>query len=409
MADVTAGVKKLTDELDVINNSLKGRKTIECAKVLADIPTNNSKEDMFGVIKELYNFSKKVLTNIGTASDNSIAPAEDIKSLIKQQLTDVLPGLLKEALENHSASATKMPQIEMKDTRPSTSHTLLVENMVSEENEEPNKMTEQEWTTIVKQDVQNSLKSVPVMKANPLVVDGAAKLHFKSKEHMDQAQEALKSKYKLTPKTEERKRLDPKLTISDISTDITSKEDLEEKLLEKNGFIKELKDDDEMFKIVFFDKRDKFAVLQVSAKIREAIRQNRDRVFVDLEQHQVRDRVHVVQCFHCQGYGHMSGSPYCGQKDSDPTCFYCAGSHASKDCNRKKEKKTGSIKCINCEKSKNHAIKSKCNTHKASDNLCPFYVKEKIRIMSRTDGYSEESKNNYLQRVKEQQARRKRV
>ena len=399
MADVKA---KLTEELETINNSLKGKKTIENAQVVKDLPTNNSKDDMFGVIKELYKFSKKVLSHIGPADDRKLP--DDVTSLFTQQLADVLPGLLKEALDNHSSTlgTTAKEAVKDKVTVPSTSHTLVIENMQSgkDTEEDSSEITEQSWANKVKSDVRQKLKSVPVIKAS--ASNGAAKLHFTTREHMDLAQEALKSEYKVTSKTHERKLLDPKLTISDIDSDIDSKDVLEDKILEKNDFIKDLKESGEMVKIVFFDKKDRFAVLQVSAVVREAIRQNDDRVCVDLERHRVRDRIHVIQCFHCQEYGHMSNSTYCKQKDSAATCFYCAGSHASKECNRKKEKKTETIKCSNCAKSNNPNVKRKCNTHKASDNLCPSYVREKERMMDRTAG-CEEAKNFYRQRVKEQQ------
>ena len=144
---------------------------------------------------------------------------------------------------------------------------------------------------------------------------------------MDQAKEALQEKYKVTSKTREIKKLDPKVTIADIDSDVTSKEVLVDKLLEKNDFLKALHSGGGVFKVVFFDEKDRFAVLQVSPEIREAIKQRGDKLCLDLQQHLVRDRIHVIQCYHCQEYGHMSGSPFCKQKDSSPTCFYCAGPH----------------------------------------------------------------------------------
>ena len=126
-------------------------------------------------------------------------------------------------------------------------------------------------------------------------------------------------------------------------------------------------------------------------------------LFLDLQHHHVRDRFHVVQCYHCQGYGHTY--KFCREKDSAPTCYYCAGSHRSDKCKRREEKH---LKCVNCASSKNRAEKLKCATHKASDSLCPFYIREKLRTMARTPG-CDESKNVYHQRVKEHQRRRGRI
>lgn len=208
------------------------------------------------------------------------------------------------------------------------------------------------------------------------------------------------NKYKVYPKSEDQKKLEPKLTISNLDPDVTTKEKLQEELLDENECIKELNGAEKM-KVVFLDNDNHFAVIQVSAEIREAIRINGDRVHLGLQSHRVRDRIHVVQCYHCQEFGHTSGSRYCKSKDSDSTCFFCAGSHASRDCRSKKDRRTDKIKCSNCSKSRSHAEKSAAATHKASDSLCPFYVREKERMMSRTMGCTEQTKNSYRLRVQE--------
>ena len=399
--------KKLSDELDVINNSLKGRKSIESVSAITEIPTTNSKDDLFKCIKELYTFSRKALGHIQTSATESSPTAKDIESLIKKQLTDVLPGLLDAALQNHKSEVETLKEDKVKETTPSFNHTMDIE-MIPVEGEEKKEISQTDWTTIVKTDVRGACKSVPLKKAAYDPTTGATRLHFDTKEHMDKAHDALKSKYKLTPKSEERKKLDPKITISGLDPEIATKEKLEEELLNKNVFIKDLKDGGELLKIVFLDRDERFAVVQVSPQIREAIRQNEDRVCIDLERYHVRDRIHVVQCYHCQEYGHMSGSRYCKQKESGPTCFYCSGTHSSKDCNDRKKRNQDKIKCSNCAKSKNRTERDSCKSHKASDNLCPFYVREKERTMSRTAG-CEESKNAYLQRVKELQRKHGRV
>ena len=233
------------------------------------------------------------------------------------------------------------------------------------------------------------------------VSGGTAILNFASKAHLDEAKEALSLKYKVSSKSEDRKKLDPKLTIRDIPTDIISKETLEEKLLEKNENMKSIK-------VVFFDDKQRYAVIQVSAETRESIRRNGDCVNIDLSEHYVTDRFHVIQCYHCQEFGHMANSRYCKDKDKDPTCFYCGGSHTSRDCMNKKDNKIKKMKCSNCCKSRNPSEKNSAATHKASDNLCPSFVRERAAIMSRTAG-CEQAKNSYIQRIKEAKARLGRV
>ena len=396
--------KKLNDELEMINKSLKGKKTIESAKTLSELPTNNSKDDLFNVIKELFKLTKKALSHIPPDTTGSVASDNSgLEDLIRKQLTEVLPGLLQSALQDQTPQVQVKSETITREDKPVTMHTLVIEKKAENGDE---KITEEEWTTVVKKDVKGKLKNVPVIKATSS--NGGAKLHFKSKEHLDRAQEALKEEYKVTSKSEEKKKLNPKLTIADIDPDVTSDEMLLNGLLNKDDDIRCLKEAGELLKVVFFDKGERFAVIQVSPKIREVIRRNRDRVCIDLQYYNVKDRIHVIQCYHCQEYGHMSSSPYCKQKDQDPTCFYCAGKHASKDCRNKKDKKTSSLKCSNCAKSKNRNERNTCGTHKASDTLCPFYVRERERVMSRTAG-CEETKNVYLRKVKELRQRYGRV
>ena len=394
-----ATLKKMTDELEVINKSLKGTKTIDSATAVKDIPTTNSKEDLFKVMKELYVFSKKALTLIPPETKMAVSgpDANTIENIIKKQLTDFLPGLLKSALQT-LPDAHAQPGVAREEKPLPAKHTLTIERKVGDDEEEVKPITESDWVTVVRSDVKRELKAVPVQRAS--VNNGAATLNFTSKTHLDEAQKVLAAKYKVSPMSADRKKLDPKLTISDINPDVTTKEMLVEELLDKNENIRDLKEAGKMIKAVFFDLKERFAVIQVAPEIRESIRQYSDKVYLGLEVHHVRDRIHVIQCYHCQEYGHMTGSKFCRQKDADPTCFYCAGSHASKDCPHKRDRRTQQIRCSNCSKSRNHSEKNGAGTHKASDNLCPSYVRERERIMTRTTG-CEQAKNAYLQRVKE--------
>ena len=399
----------LREELQEISDSIKGKIKIESANCFKDLELNSSRESLFVTIKALYDFSKKLISQLdqSPSEEKSGSPvtADDVNSLVKKQLTEVLPGLLKDALENHSSSnsPTSVLANVVKDEEPIKKHMIVLEKLDNEEDTEKT-ITNMSWSTVVSKDVTETLKTVPVMRAQ--AVQGTAKLQFKSEADMSRAHEALKSKYKVTSssKTQEIKKLDPKLTISDLHSGIKSAEELDNMISEKNDFIKKLRDNGETLQVVFLDKKGgKFAVIRVSPKIREAIRKNGDKIFLDLQQHYVRDRIHIVQCYHCQNYGHTA--IHCHQKESSPTCYHCAGSHRSDQCRRKEERH---LKCSNCAKSFNRSEKMKSNTHNASDNLCPFFVREKLRTMARTPG-CEDSKNGYFQRVQEHQRRLGRV
>ena len=79
----------------------------------------------------------------------------------------------------------------------------------------------------------------------------------------------------------------------------------------------------------------------------------------------VVDRVHVIQCYKCQGFHHTADSCV-----KDTVCGFCAGNHMSKDCNVKSS--SGFIPtCPNC------SITGKdCVSHVANSFQCPIY-KEK--------------------------------
>ena len=382
---------ELKQELDIINGSFIGGKNIDQVNDLNDIVTTNTRTHLFSMVKELYKFAEKAVMMI---SSETAEPTESVKleDLIKKQLTEVLPGLLQSALKEQMPLTKETPkEVEVKSR---TVHTLLVEKKSDNEDD---KITENEWVRSTKSDVKTKLQKVKVL--NAAASNGTATLRFETKQHLDQAKKALQEEYKVTPTSEEKKKLNPKLSISDIDRDINSKELLMSEILDKDNRLKALKDEGETLEVSYFHKEQRYAVIQVSPKIREIIRANGDRMSIGLMYYNVRDRIHVIQCYHCQQYGHMAGSPYCKQKGQDATCFYCAGSHASKDC-RKKLNQDKHVKCSNCAQSKNRSESAACTTHKASDTLCPFYIRERVRVMSRTAG-CEEAKNFYIKKTQE--------
>ena len=390
----------MKEELELLNkNGLKGKNTIESAKVVTDTDTTNRREDLFTVIKDLYKFSRKAL-NLAKPSENACVQQDisNIEEVIKKQLADVLPGLLKTALSEVPA-LQKETSAKKATAAPPVRHTVtLTKVKEADGGNSSSTISERQWSEVVRSDLKGSLKDVPVKNAT--FANGTATLDFTSKAHMETAQKTLSAKYEVSSKSEDQKKLDPKLTIYDVDTDVTNKEQLLEELLEKNQEIRALNVNNQI-KVVFYNRDQRQAVIQVSASIREVIRQNGDQVHLALGCHRVRDRIHVIQCYHCQEFGHMAGTAYCKNKDKDPVCFYCAGKHRSRDCNCRKERKVTKIRCHNCAKSRNSTDKATANTHKASDTLCPFYIRERARIMSRTAG-CEQAKNVYLQKTKEQ-------
>jgi len=394
-------IQTMTDELEQLNkNSFIGTCTLESAKAVTGIASSNSRERLFNVVKDLFAFSKKALTLVKSSDENTTG--QDNQNL-EEILRKVMPGLLKETLSSLSPVQTHPEPAQEEKPLPDM-HTLTIQNLKPEGEEEVKPISEEEWVKVVKKDLKGSLKAIPVQKAS--LSSGTATLRFLSKDDLTKAEQVLTNKYNVTPKSEEQKKLDPKLTISNLDHEITTMDQLRKELLEENKYIKELVDASEQMRIVFLDEKKHFAVLQVSTEIRGAIKRNNDRVYLGLQSHLVRDRIHAVQCYHCQEFGHTSKSTtYCKSKDSDATCCFCAGNHASNKCLSKENNKTNKMKCANCAKSNNNAERNAATTHKASDSLCPFYVRETEKMMARTKGCTEQTKNLYRQRVQDLRAK----
>jgi hypothetical protein len=85
-------------------------------------------------------------------------------------------------------------------------------------------------------------------------------------------------------------------------------------------------------------------------------------IAIGFEIHRVSayDRPKIIQCYKCQGFGHVSRT--CNKSSK---CLHCAGDHRSIDCNQKEV--SSKIKCVNCT-----------GKHKSNSTTCPKY-KEKTR------------------------------
>ena len=145
---------KMKEELELINKkSFKGKSMIESATVLSDIDTTNKRDDMFAVIKELYNFSKNAL-KLAKPSEQETSTIEEV---IKKQLADVLPGLLKTALSSVPALQNKEDTSVKEVTAPTERHTVTLTKKSDTEENSPSPITDREWTEVVRSDLKGSL------------------------------------------------------------------------------------------------------------------------------------------------------------------------------------------------------------------------------------------------------------
>ena len=99
----------------------------------------------------------------------------------------------------------------------------------------------------------------------------------------------------------------------------------------------------------YVNKTGRYAVFQVAPEVRKAISERRDRLFLKLRQHIVKNRFYVTQCYHCQRFGHVAGSIYCPNKGKSAVCVFCTGEHDTRQCKAKHDNDIGKIKCANSQ------------------------------------------------------------
>ena len=183
----------------------------------------------------------------------------------------------------------------------------------------------------------------------------------------------------------------PRITVTGISklvfdgcheddTD-TMKDMLVKEILSRNTALNKIIEnksaDDEEFMEVILIKKVSYnngpgtytAALKVSPKIRYAIHQLNNKLFVYLNCCKVYDRFYVTQCYHCQKIGHISDN--CQQKHSSPVCKYCSQGHSSQSCDLKDN--VDSHCCANCLSSENDNYKENARSHIASSLKCPYF------------------------------------
>lgn len=165
---------------------------------------------------------------------------------------------------------------------------------------------------------------------------------------------------------------DESASTNDMSKEMREKNDANiiEMLLEKNHDVKELVDAGESIDVVYFrrnyhEKNMATIAIRISQRLFDFMLK-KGFVFMGNSFSRVEERFHVPQCFKCQLFGHLSSK--CTADTA--TCYHCAGSHSSRDCD---SKDIDSQRCINCSQSTNPHFKSGSSTHNAASKDCPIY------------------------------------
>ena len=256
------------------------------------------------------------------------------------------------------------------------------------------------------ENIKAQLQSVKV-KNTSVTNNGNVVLQFPDETSKKAAETIIKQQGTVTTTdiSREEATVLPKIRIENVNEDVFVGEDRDarektflELIREKNPELQSLIEEEEEFKIVFMSARDKHVVVKVSPKIRKCLRDLGDRLFQNMSSMRLFDHFQLTQCFHCQGFGHKSGSPRCPAKDEKQTCLYCAKSgHRSKECRSKSQRSKHC--CINCSRSSDADIRNNASTHNSTSEMCPIVIRETKILIDKTIG-AQVSKNAYLARLR---------
>lgn len=114
------------------------------------------------------------------------------------------------------------------------------------------------------------------------------------------------------------------------------------------------------------------AALKMTAKLRQAIADNGDKLYVSMKRCKVVDRYHVLQCYNCFVPGHSADECSSTTPDGEliPTCGFCAKEHKSSACPVKNNPEKHC--CANCLRSDNPEISKGARSHSATNRNCPI-------------------------------------
>ena len=251
--------------------------------------------------------------------------------------------------------------------------------------------------------MESALKGVPVL--GTVENKGSVRISFQTDDQLQEAKEVLSPvfNHEVHTFTERKAMLDPRIALNDLDSDLLDEKMLLSEILsDKNEDIKKAHGQGGNIKVIHINRNGNFAVLQVSPEVRRVIASNKDKIFLKLRQHSVRDRFHVVQCFHCQEFGHVAGSMRCTKKDDAAVCAFCSGDHETRQCQHKRKNDVGKLQCVNCHSSGSREDRRHSKTHLASSTLCPFYINERAKLMEKTSGVSKDTKKGYRTRALEE-------
>ena len=309
---------------------------------------------------------------------------------IEESIDDLIT---KKLSENSKPGEFQLPENENSDHDTGVKKHVLIVQSSNSKNDNENKFDNTSWARVLTGAVAEKLEEIPITSSS-LTKEGKGYLAFPTDAARRVAKETIENEnpeFVLESSDVNEKNILPKIKICNLDTTKYTKdsaEKLKKAILKKNDNIRnEVHNSNATFDVVFIYVANEneiygYAVIKVDPKIRDLIKKNNWRIFIDNQSHHIKDQFHLVQCFQCQRYGHKKGSPHCSSK-SEPVCLYCSGNHTSKACKFKRDK--SQHKCINCVQS---TIASDRNSvcHTSTSNQCPLVQRETMKLIRRTVG-----------------------
>ena len=322
-----------------------------------------------------YKTSKRVLDevkNLIEKNSDEIKEVKDEMKGVKDELKVYMGGVREEFAEVRSSLLASADDVAQVDDG-------LWSEVVKKKNRKKNvlivKASESDKkATEMREEISTALNGVQISDTR-FTSAGNIVMNFDDETLRDDAQQMLANV--TTVRTSTVKRIKPKITICNVSTqDVQNKDEIIETLVTRNEYLQSIVDIKSKMEVLFTKPAAGGTVhhiVKCDPEIRGLIRKKGDAVKLKWGIYEVRDRYHALKCYYCQRYGHLEAN--CTFKTNENlSCFKCAGNHKGKDCDSSEKK------CINCVRHK------KLNTnHTANERCCQVLINELLRIRDITD------------------------
>lgn len=205
---------------------------------------------------------------------------------------------------------------------------------------------------------------------------------IKFSEHDDVSNIARKMEDNLGYKAQSRPIIIPKMTISYVPKYFYLGGLVTEVITKSNKWLEKMIEDGESFEILFtYEVKDWGSIVcRVSPKLRAEIIRRGNVIKIENRSCPIKDRVHVLQCGKCLGFGHKT--KVCRREAV--ICTHCAGEHRWMDCPDMMEK--DKLCCSNCQAASGAGnVSDEISTkHSARSHHCPVYLRHLQRQIERT-------------------------